>query len=49
MTTLVAQLEEEVAGIVAGAIEVAEQGSLEPLEDLTRFVYSDPADREALR
>ena len=41
-----AVLEQEVAAIVARAVEVAEQGPLEPLDELTRFVRSDPADRE---
>jgi pyruvate dehydrogenase E1 component alpha subunit len=43
-----AALETEVAATVARAIEVAEQGPLEPLEELTRFVSSDPADREVV-
>ncbi|HSO63496.1 MAG TPA: pyruvate dehydrogenase (acetyl-transferring) E1 component subunit alpha [Ornithinibacter sp.] len=41
-----AALEQEVAATVAHAIEVAEEGPLEPLDELTRFVHSDPADRE---
>jgi pyruvate dehydrogenase E1 component alpha subunit len=34
-------IESEVAAEVAEAIEFAEQGTLEPVEDLTRFVYSE--------
>jgi pyruvate dehydrogenase E1 component alpha subunit len=35
------QLEDEVAAEIAGAIEFAEAGTLEPVEDLTKFVYSE--------
>jgi pyruvate dehydrogenase E1 component alpha subunit len=38
----VEQLEREVAAEVADAIAFAEAGTLEPLEDLTRFVVSEP-------
>jgi pyruvate dehydrogenase E1 component alpha subunit len=36
------RLEKEVATEIAAAIDFAEQGSLEPVEELTRFVHSDP-------
>ena len=36
-----AALEEDVATEVAAAVEFAEAGTLEPLEELTRFVYSE--------
>jgi pyruvate dehydrogenase E1 component alpha subunit len=36
-----AALEDEVAGEIAQAVAFAEAGHLEPLEDLTRFVYSE--------
>jgi pyruvate dehydrogenase E1 component alpha subunit len=35
------RLEEEVAAEIAGAIDFAERGTLEPVEELTRFVHSD--------
>ena len=35
------QIEKEVAEEVDDAVEFAEAGTLEPLEDLTRFVYSE--------
>ena len=38
-----AALEAEVAAEVADAVEFAEAGTLEPIEDLTRFVYSEAA------
>ena len=44
-----AAIEQEVAATVARAIEVAEQQPLEPLDQLTRFVYSDHAEREVAR
>ena len=37
----VASIEEEVEAEIADAVEFAEQGSLEAIEDLTRFVYSE--------
>jgi pyruvate dehydrogenase E1 component alpha subunit len=37
-----AALESEVAAEIAGAVEFAEAGTLEPVSDLTRFVYSEP-------
>ncbi|HEU4344975.1 MAG TPA: hypothetical protein VFU31_25780, partial [Candidatus Binatia bacterium] len=36
-----ARMEEEVAQEIAKAIEFAEAGTWEPVEDLTRFVYSE--------
>ncbi len=36
------RLEDDVATEVAAAIDFAERGTLEPVEDLTRFVHSDP-------
>jgi pyruvate dehydrogenase E1 component alpha subunit len=36
-----AQLEDETAGEIADAIQFAENGTLEPIEELTRFVYSE--------
>ncbi|GLY88910.1 pyruvate dehydrogenase (acetyl-transferring) E1 component subunit alpha [Actinoallomurus iriomotensis] len=36
----VAVIDKEVAGEISDAIEFAEAGELEPVEDLTRFVYS---------
>jgi pyruvate dehydrogenase E1 component alpha subunit len=36
------RLEKEVATEIAAAIDFAEQGTLEPVEELTRFVHSDP-------
>jgi pyruvate dehydrogenase E1 component alpha subunit len=41
--TDVAQLEDEVGKEITGAIAFAEAGTWEPIEDLTRFVYSEPA------
>ena len=38
-----AALEEEVAAVVTAAVEEAEQGELEPVEELTRFVHSEPS------
>jgi pyruvate dehydrogenase E1 component subunit alpha len=35
------QLEGEIAGEITDAVEFAENGSLEPVEELTRFVYSE--------
>ena len=35
------QLEDEIAGEIADAIQFAENGSLEPIAELTRFVYSE--------
>jgi pyruvate dehydrogenase E1 component alpha subunit len=35
------RIEKEVAAEIAAAIDFAEQGTLEPVEDLTRFVYSE--------
>lgn len=35
------RLEKEVQDEIAAAIEFAEQGTLEPVTDLTRFVYSE--------
>jgi TPP-dependent pyruvate/acetoin dehydrogenase alpha subunit len=37
-----AQLEEDVGMEVAAAVAFAEQSELEPVDQLTRFVYSDP-------
>lgn len=37
----VKQIEDEVATEIASAIEFAEAGSLEPVDDLTKFVYSE--------
>lgn len=34
-------MEEEAAAVVAEAVEFAENGTLEPVEDLTKFVYSE--------
>ncbi len=39
----VARLEEEIAAQVADAIARAEAGTWEPVEDLTKYVYSEPA------
>jgi len=36
-----AALEDEVAGEIASAVDFAEAGTWEPIEDLTRFVYSE--------
>ncbi len=41
--TAMASLEAGVEAELADAIEFAEQGTLEPVEDLTRFVYSEAA------
>jgi pyruvate dehydrogenase E1 component alpha subunit len=38
-------IEGEVAREIADAVEFAEAGTLEPLEDLTRFVHSERSDR----
>jgi pyruvate dehydrogenase E1 component alpha subunit len=37
-----ASIESEVAAVVTAAIDTAEAGPLEPVEDLTRFVVSEP-------
>jgi len=37
----VAKMEEEIAAEIAEAITFAESGRLEPIEDLSRFVYSE--------
>jgi len=37
----VKQIEDEVAAEIAHAIEFAEAGTLEPIDDLTKFVYSE--------
>jgi pyruvate dehydrogenase E1 component subunit alpha len=37
-----AHLEEEIAAEIAAAIDYAEAGTWEPIEDLTRFVYTEP-------
>lgn len=37
-----AQLEKDIAAEISAAVEYAEQSPWEPVEDLTRFVYSDP-------
>jgi len=39
----VTQLEGEIANEITGAIAFAEAGTWEPVEDLTRFVYSELA------
>ncbi len=39
------EIEKEVAAIVNEAVEYAEQGTLEPLEDLEKFVYFSGADQ----
>jgi pyruvate dehydrogenase E1 component alpha subunit len=44
-----AQIEREIADEIADAIDYAAAGTLEPIADLTRFVYSDPAAREVPR
>jgi TPP-dependent pyruvate/acetoin dehydrogenase alpha subunit len=36
-------MEEEVATEIARAVDFAEAGTWEPVEELTRFVYSTPA------
>jgi pyruvate dehydrogenase E1 component alpha subunit len=38
-----AQMEEDVAAEIARAVDFAEAGTWEPVEELTRFVYSTPA------
>ncbi|MDQ1338328.1 MAG: pyruvate dehydrogenase component alpha subunit [Campylobacterota bacterium] len=43
--TEVEQLEKEIAAILDEAVEYAEQGTLEPLADLEKFVYSSGADQ----
>ncbi|GAB2856397.1 pyruvate dehydrogenase (acetyl-transferring) E1 component subunit alpha [Nocardioides pacificus] len=40
-----ARLESEVSSEIAHAVEVAEQAPVEPVESLTRFVYSESGDR----
>lgn len=40
-----AALEADIAGEVAAAIRAAEEAPLEPVEDLTRFVYSERTER----
>jgi len=37
----IAQMEKEIAEEVAKSVEFAEAGKWEPLEELTRFVYSE--------
>ena len=37
------RMEEEVSAEIAKSIEFADAGQWEPIEDLTRFVYSDAA------
>jgi pyruvate dehydrogenase E1 component alpha subunit len=44
----VAALEAEVAQVVSRAVDEAEQGPLEPVEELTRFVTSDRPTREVV-
>jgi TPP-dependent pyruvate/acetoin dehydrogenase alpha subunit len=39
------EIEVEVAAEVAEAVAFAEAGSWEPVEDLARYVYSDPPER----
>jgi len=41
-------LEEAIAAEIANAIAFAEAGRLEPVEDLERFVYWEPASAEAV-
>jgi TPP-dependent pyruvate/acetoin dehydrogenase alpha subunit len=41
----IAQIEQEVALEVKQAVEFAEAGTWEPVEDLTRFVYSEEPHR----
>jgi TPP-dependent pyruvate/acetoin dehydrogenase alpha subunit len=36
-----AQLEEEIVGEITDAVQFAENSSLEPIEELTRFAYSE--------
>jgi TPP-dependent pyruvate/acetoin dehydrogenase alpha subunit len=43
LTTDLELLEKEVAGIVQEAVAFAERGTLEPVEDLLRHVYSERA------
>jgi len=38
---MIGELEDKVAEEVQAAVDFAEQGTLEPVEDLTRFVYSE--------
>jgi len=40
------QLQADAEAEVAAGVEFAEAGTPEPLEDLTRFVYSEPGARE---
>jgi len=42
---VLAGLETEVAGLIAGAVDTADRAPLEPVEDLTRFVCSEPGGR----
>jgi len=44
---VLAELEDEVAAEVAGAVSFAEQSELEPVTDLTRFVYSERRSADA--
>ena len=39
----VAALESEIAAEIEAAVAAAEAGTLEPVEDLTRFVYAEAA------
>ncbi|QDW28672.1 pyruvate dehydrogenase (acetyl-transferring) E1 component subunit alpha [Arthrobacter sp. KBS0702] len=43
------QLQADAEAEVAAGVEFAEAGTPEPLEDLTRFVYSEPGAREEVR
>ena len=38
---MIGKLEDQIAEEVQAAVDFAEQGTLEPVEDLTRFVYSE--------
>lgn len=40
-------MERDVAREIDDAVAFAEAGTLEPVAELTRFVYSDPAEEEA--
>ena len=44
----VEELEQQVAGEMAAAVEFAENGTLEPVADLLRFVYSEEVSKEAV-
>ena len=41
MTTGIAALEAEVAAEIDAAVEFAEAGTLEPVEDVAKFVYHE--------